>query len=205
MVEEMRKSVKRAQSIIGSNLDGGRPKFDFYPTPPGATLALLDVEKFSNPVWEPACGDGAISRVLIANGYSVISSDLIDRDYGQGGVDFLKTSCAKAESLITNPPFNLAEEFLKHALQLRVSKIAFLAKLAFLEGKRRSCLLEQSPLSKIWVFRGRLTMTRRGEPKRGTGMIAFAWFVWDVSYKGHPQLGWIDEITSENQLSFLGR
>jgi hypothetical protein len=37
---------------------------DFYPTPAWATYALIDNEKFSEDIWEPACGDGAMSKVL---------------------------------------------------------------------------------------------------------------------------------------------
>lgn len=37
---------------------------------------MLAAEKFSGPIWEPAAGDGAISRVLAAAGYKVISADL---------------------------------------------------------------------------------------------------------------------------------
>ena len=37
---------------------------DFFPTPRWATFALVDNEKFSGNVWECACGDGAMSRVL---------------------------------------------------------------------------------------------------------------------------------------------
>jgi len=42
-----------------------RAAFEFYPTPPEATRALLSVESFEGDIWEPACGDGAISKVLI--------------------------------------------------------------------------------------------------------------------------------------------
>ena len=59
-----------------------RVPFDFYATPPEATRALLSVEDFDGLVWEPACGHGAISRVLVNAGYSVVSTDLIDRGYG---------------------------------------------------------------------------------------------------------------------------
>ena len=67
---------------------GGRQKDDFYPTPARGIESLLSVEKFSGPIWEPACGDGAISKVLLSEGYDVISSDLVDRGYGKHGVDF---------------------------------------------------------------------------------------------------------------------
>jgi len=59
-----------------------RAAFEFYPTPPEATRALLSVETFEGSIWEPACGDGAISKVLTEAGYQVVSTDLIDRGYG---------------------------------------------------------------------------------------------------------------------------
>jgi len=65
-----------------------RERDDFYPTPPAGTRALLEVESFTGPIWEPACGDGAISKVLESAGHQVISTDLIDRGYGTGGGRF---------------------------------------------------------------------------------------------------------------------
>jgi len=61
-----------------------RVSHDFYPTPPEAVRALLSVETFTGSVWEPACGDGAISKVLIEAGFEVVSTDLIDRGFGTG-------------------------------------------------------------------------------------------------------------------------
>ena len=78
-----------AQSIVGFNNDGGRPVDDFYITPPEATKALLAVEKFGPCIWEPACGDGAMSRTLEEAGYKVTSTDLHSHGYGVSGVDFL--------------------------------------------------------------------------------------------------------------------
>lgn len=82
-----------------------RAPFEFYPTPPEAVRALLSVEQFEGSVWEPACGDGAISKVLEKAGYSVISTDLIDRGFGRGGYDFLKSTTPLARNIITNPPY----------------------------------------------------------------------------------------------------
>lgn len=63
---------------------------DFYPTPSWATKALIDHEDFEGSIWEPACGDGAISKTLEGyGGYDVTSTDLYDRGYGEGGVDFI--------------------------------------------------------------------------------------------------------------------
>ena len=40
----------RAQSIVGTNNDGGRPENDFYPTPPEGTNGLLKVESLFGSV-----------------------------------------------------------------------------------------------------------------------------------------------------------
>jgi len=62
---------------------------DFYATPAWVTEALLQHVTFRGPVWEPCCGDGAMSRVIEQAGYRVHSSDLVDRGYGEAGIDFL--------------------------------------------------------------------------------------------------------------------
>jgi len=71
-------SVRAQHRTAGIAVDSAnRQKDDFYPTPPEGTRALLSVERFDGSIWEPACGDGAISRVLIEAGYEVVSSDLV--------------------------------------------------------------------------------------------------------------------------------
>ena len=66
----MRKSTLQ---LVGHNLNNNRVENDFYPTPPYATNALLDREKFIGNIWECACGNGDMSEVLIKNGYNVYS------------------------------------------------------------------------------------------------------------------------------------
>ena len=180
-----------AQSIIGYGRDGGRPKDDFYPTPPEATKALLAVEKFGPHIWEPACGDGAISKVLEKAGYSVESSDLNDHGYGDRGVDFLLEHQSFDGDIITNPPFKLGQQFAEHALHLGVMKMALLLKINFLEGVSRCQWLEKSPLVRVLVFRKRLTLLRSGMKRKGGVMITFAWYIWKRRHEGKPTIGWI--------------
>jgi len=171
-----------------------RQRDDFYPTPPAATEALLAVEEFDGDIWEPACGNGAISRVLERYGFSVLSTDLIDRGYGRGGVDFLLDySTPIADNIVTNPPFKFAQEFVEHALRRSHRKVAMLCRLAWLEGKGRRKLFLGSPLARVWVFSSRVPMLRNGDQmlKGGGGMVAFAWFVWDHNHHGAPTLGWL--------------
>jgi hypothetical protein len=87
-----------------ADLDGP----DFFPTPPWATYALIDNERFRGEIWEPACGDGSMARVLEQTGCPVIATDLYDRGYGAAGYDFLRPT-RYADNIVTNPPYNSAE------------------------------------------------------------------------------------------------
>ena len=184
----MKDSAKIAQSIVGTS--PGRPKHDFYPTPTHCTEDLLRVEDFGGIIWEPACGDGAISKVLVEKGLQVVSTDLIDRGYGEGGVDFLE-STMEVDSIITNPPYSLAQKFVEHALFCTNHKVAMLLKLAFLEGQKRQAMFMSSPLARVWVYSKRVTQYRGGIKAKYSGMIAFAWFVWEHGYEGEPVIRWL--------------
>ena len=170
-----------------------RERDDFYPTPVAGIRALLDVEKFTGTIWEPACGDGAISRVLESAGHSVISTDLIDRGYGTPHVDFLLDYQTRAANVITNPPFKHAEDFARHAVGLATGKVALLCRLAWLEGLQRRLMFTTTPLARVWVFSRRLKMQRgrQATSDDAGGAIAFAWFVWERGHKGPPSLGWL--------------
>ena len=108
-------SIASATIIGGMSHAHRRNAADFYPTPPECTWALLRHFNPPGPVWEPACGDGAISKELKASGLSVFSTDLHDRGYGLAGMDFLNRVGAEFRSIVTNPPFSLAEQFIRRA------------------------------------------------------------------------------------------
>ena len=44
-----------------------REELDFYATDPKAMELLLEKVKFSKNIWEPACGQGHLSKVLIGS------------------------------------------------------------------------------------------------------------------------------------------
>ncbi len=167
---------------------------DFYPTHPGATRALLTVERFDGPIWECAAGEGDMSRELEAAGYQVVSTDLVDRGYCDDRVDFLMEWQARAPNIVTNPPFKLAAQFVDRALSLTTGKVAMFLRLAFLEGVERGAWFPNTPLARVWVMSRRVPM-ERGRLKQagdGHGVIAFAWFVWDHAHDGPPAIGWLD-------------
>jgi len=157
-----------------------REKDDFYPTDPVAVDLLLKHEKFVGPVWECACGDGAISKRLEAHGITHVDTDLVDRGYGTPRVDFLMECMLLAPDIITNPPFKLALQFMQHAHQLKVRKLALFLPVRAIGGKKRGLFYKKSFLKTVYVLLDRPDMWRNGikESENG-GMIDFAWFVWD--------------------------
>ncbi|WP_406672658.1 hypothetical protein [Natronospira sp.] len=168
-----------------ADLDGP----DYFPTPAWATWALIDNERFEGGIWESACGNGAMSEVLKETGQQLQSSDLYDRGYGEAGIDFLETS-RRADNVITNPPYNAAEGFVRSGLSASRKKLALLLRLAFLEGaNRQRTIFSQVPPSRVWVFSERITFYPAGATIRGSGTTAYAWFVWDKDSPG-TELKW---------------
>ena len=160
-----------------------RREHDFYPTPPEVTHALM---KFLNlpkdtAVWEPACGDGAMSEVIAEYCCNVDSTDLRDDDnvFGEGGIDFLKTD-TNCTAIITNPPFCRSEEFIRHALG-KADIVCMVLKSQYWHAKKRIKLFEEHPpafvLPLSWrpdfLFRERLSGGKRAAPT-----MEVTWTVW---------------------------
>jgi len=164
---------------------------DFFPTPRWATFALIENEKFKGNIWECACGDGSMSRVLEESGVRVTSSDLYDRGFGESGVDFLASE-RRADNIVTNPPYNSAEGFVASGVRLAKRKFALLLRLAFLEGANRArTIFADTPPSRVWVFSERITFYPSGVAPKGTGTTAYAWFVWDKEAPASTELKWL--------------
>ncbi len=170
-----------------ADLDGP----DFFPTPRWATFALIENEKFQGEIWECACGDGTMSRVLEETGQPVRSTDLYDRGFGEAGVDFLMSQLG-ADNIVTNPPYNCAEGFVASGVKLAKRKFALLLRLAFLEGANRAkTIFTDNPPSRVWVFSERITFYPSDAEPKGSGTTAYAWFVWDKDAPGSTELKWI--------------
>ncbi len=168
-----------------ADLDGP----DFFPTPAWATYALIDNERFRGDIWESACGNGAMSEVLTKTDQAVLSTDLYDRGYGESGIDFLQPE-RRTKNIVTNPPYNAAEGFVRSGLQMAERKFALLLRLAFLEGAgRQRTIFTDAPPSRVWVFSERITFYPDGAVQKGSGTTAYAWFVWDKDASG-TELKW---------------
>lgn len=168
---------------------------DYYATEPKATELLLEQETFSENIWECACGEGHISKVLEAHGYKVFSTDLVDRGYGLGIIDFLKYNDKDAfdGDIITNPPYKYAKEFVEKALDIVKPghKVAMFLKLTFLEGQSRRDLFRNNPPLTVYVSSARLQCGKNG-CFDGTSMVAYAWFIWQKGHQGPTNIKWFN-------------
>ena len=181
---------------------------DLYETPPVAVHALLKVEPLVGRIWEPACGPGAIVRVLRDAGHDVVATDI--KNYGCPDarcVDFLGAQkCSFADIILTNPPYRLANKFVRHALKL-TPRVVMLLPLRFLEGAGRSDILDGGQLARVYVFRNRLPMMHRHGwrgAKIKSGAIAFAWFLWNREHSGPAtihRVSWEQALTTETESS----
>ena len=187
-------SAALPRRLLAPRAAGSLRRDDFHETPRIATEALLGVETFTGPIWEPACGRGAISTVLEEHGHTVISTDLVDRGYGTGRIDFTLEHRSLAPNVVTNPPYKLADEFARHAFDLTTGKVALLTRLAWLAGQKRyRALFSTLPLARVWVFSRRLPMMHRVgyDGPKSTSAVDHAWFVFDHTHIGAPTIGWL--------------
>ncbi len=167
---------------------------NLYETPPEAMRTLLALEVFSATVLEPACGRGAIARMLEQYHYGVVLTDLIDYETAdshgelQAVRDFLTSRPPECGSfdIVTNPPYGeILNAFVAHALRVFAPrKMALLLNLNFLAGfadDDRNFVMDDCPPARVWVFKRRLPMMHRDNwdgPKASSRMNT-AWFVWE--------------------------
>ena len=195
---EVRRKAVFTPMGASNHTDKERDQYDYYATEPKAMELLLAEEDFAPVVWECACGEGHLSKVLESKGFEVISTDLIYRGFGDPEpLDFLKDTLEDFEGdIITNPPYKYALEFVQRALESVHTgrKVAMFLKLTFLEGKKRREFFRDNPPKTVYVSSSRLNCAMNGDFVKYTqnNAICFAWFVWEKGFKGDPVIKWIN-------------
>lgn len=193
---------KKVFATLGSSnhVPEEREAFDYYATDPKAVEMLLELEQFAPVIWEPACGEGHISKVLQAHGYQVISTDLVYRGFGDPEpLDFLKETLDGFEGdIITNPPYSTGLEFVQRALEsVRPGgKVAMFLKVQFLEGQKRGAFFKNTPPPPpriVYISRSRLACYKNGDMSvKPESAIAYAWYVWEKGFTGDPVIKWFN-------------
>lgn len=160
---------------------------DLYETPAEMTRALIDAcvlpPRSFGYIWEPCAGRGAISRVLQDASYTVCSYDIADypgadMDIVSGRDFFAETkSPPHCQTIVTNPPYSLEDDFVRHALKL-VPTVWVLLPLMRMEGVERSDIID-GHLYLVLVGRDRPPMMHRDGwtgAKARTNAVQYGWF-----------------------------
>lgn len=176
-----------------------REQNDFYATSPEAIDRLLAAYSLPYFIWEPACGQGHLAKRLEERGYNVFATDLVNRGYGQGIMDFLKVENPPVpiDCILTNPPYKYATEFVLKALELlpENGECVMFLKTTFLEGKRRyEKIFNDYPPKYVFQFVKRVLCAKNADFERaqvdGTA-VSYAWFIWEKGFRGETTIKWI--------------
>ena len=165
--------------MSATNRGAKREAADFYPTPKEAFDPIVPYLDTDRHHWECAQGDGRLVKWMREREIKVDGSDLASGD------DFLMEEINKhGSTIITNPPFSLAQEFIERALELS-TEVWMLLRINFLGGQKRHQWWQQHAPNALFVLSERPDFTGAGGDA-----CEYAWFYWGERWRGiiHPDM-----------------
>ena len=167
--------------MSSTNRGNNRPGTDFYETPNYTTQSLLDVHDIKYPVLEPCAGNLAIADML-KDGV-VETNDINPESKSRYHTDYIEYSFASGDfnTIITNPPFNIAQLIIERALEDVVNggEVIMLLRLNFLGAQKRKTLWDSAPLKHVYVLSKHPCFINNKSDS-----IEYAWFVFERGYEG---------------------
>ncbi|MBF0247011.1 MAG: hypothetical protein HQL36_02900 [Alphaproteobacteria bacterium] len=155
------------------------------------------MEILTPAVIDPCCGTGVLTVAAEDYGYQeVLAMDLYDWGFeGRSGIDWLKVSRGELPArfqtddftVLMNPPFSLACEFVDQARVLGARKIVCFQRQAWRESQDRRTWWEDNPPARTWVCGDRAhtwLFHIPPEDRKGGRFMPSAWFVWERGHKG---------------------
>lgn len=211
--------AQNTSSAVMQQRSESHDSLDDFPTPPWATRALIEhcimpELGFTSELsaWDPACNRGYMTGPLREYFDKVHASDI--HDYPSPAVvDFLMPYSADLmlkgstiDFIITNPPFRLAEQFIKRCTEINPRHgFAMLVRTSFLEGEGRyRNLFTRNPPSFVYQFAERVIM-QKGivrdprlkyfDPKADkwkypSTATSYCWLLW-LEGEVEPKMRWI--------------
>lgn len=198
--------------MSATNRGGERSPADFYATPPWCVARLFETDPFlfGEDFLEPSAGDGAIVRAT--NELYMGCNDKPPKWTlcelreecrlplsGLGNVrigDFLRTAKSFAKKqhhgIIGNPPFRLAEEFVRTCVELargwkRPAPTIMLLRLDFLGSEGRAEMYAELGAPNVYVLPNRPSFTGNGSDS-----CDYAWLVWPEERQNEGRLRILD-------------
>jgi hypothetical protein len=151
------------------------------------------VEEFDKnlSVCEAATGNDAITNILRQSwNPELISAYDVERDFFQDTNSY--------DYIVTNPPFSRAIEFIHQAKRLTRNKFCLLLPLNYLHGKKRYEEVYKDTLyglARVHIFTRAIILNDdpiREDGKAKSGMLVYAWYVFQNGYGDQPKISWID-------------
>lgn len=154
----------------------------------------------ANGAHDPCCGKGNIPRVAESLGIAMTGADKIDRADGLYPVRSFLEDQTRYPAIITNPPFSLSAQIVRHALRTVVDGgyVAIVAQARFLYSQGRHTLFTMPECERVLIMSKRPSMPPgkqleiEGEACRKNGSVDYCWIVWRVG-KTEPgaTIGWL--------------
>jgi len=166
---------------------------DHYVEESWCSRRLFDVEPFEGAIVDPACGWGTVVTNALLAGHVAAGFDLVDRgwDSTRTPQDFL-TCTDEFDNIVTNPPFDIIEAFITHAVSCSRRKTAAIFPVARLPAAH---WLRALPLKRIRLMSPRPNMPPgdyiRAGGKVGGGRVDFCWLIFQRGYTDAPELAWL--------------
>jgi hypothetical protein len=188
--DDIGKLMEFAERLCISNLEEARRlrdlyrSLEFFPTSPWGSRAGGQLIKRIDPMaisaWECACGQGHMAEALKEYFAEVRATDCHDYGRGYERMDFLfEYGPPVVDWVITNPPFELAEQFARHGFTRARRGVALLQRLTWLETVERHELFFNSPwpLTVLAPYAERVAMTLGYWSPAASTATAYAWFI----------------------------
>ena len=198
------------QSLNRLKSERPRKAYDFYETPielARTALTRLDKDTYMNnlSVLDVGAGSGVWGNAYkdeILDNSCLWGLDIQELpkpasyDAWIYGTDFLVIEFLsdRFDLIMGNPPYSLAEEFVRKSYRLLEEKgqVFFLLRLAFLESKKRHFgLFTDHPPKRVYVLSRRPSFFTTKDGSKTTDALSYAMFLWQKGWTGKTELDWL--------------
>ena len=178
-------------NISATNRGSKRVEADFYATPLSVIHNFLNhYDLKDGAILEPSAGNGNFIKAIRErerNKHKITALEIRSEEFNNLNAisdkviigDFLNLQIKdNFKTIIGNPPYSLALEFLEKCFEIanEDTDIIMLLRTAFLESKKRYEFWQKHPLSELYVLSQRPSFTGKG-----TDATSYSFFVWNNS------------------------
>lgn len=177
-------------------------KLEHYESDNWSPDVILKHERLTDIVVDPCTGSGILAEAAKRRGYDVVAFDIHDWGYPDTVIqNWLECSPLPFEefSVMMNPPFSKAVQFVKQALKLGAKRVLCYQRFSYWESATRKKFWKDFPPRRVYVLGDRGACFRHdisASWRKGRSTpTAHAWFVFDKGYTGETFLDhvWRDD------------